>query len=84
MSEVSESGTINTCTGSPTVAGNDWVKLQNCGVAVVDISSCTMYDDAGAASSSKYTFPAGTVLSPSRVLFSKCFHMVSEVPTLSH
>ena len=58
MSEVSESGTINTCTGSPTVAGNDWVELQNRRVEAVDISSCTMYDDAGAAFSLKYTFPA--------------------------
>ena len=68
VNEVSESGTINTCNGSPTVAGNDWVELQNRGVAAVDISSYTMYDDAEATSSSKYTFPAGTVLSPSGVL----------------
>jgi hypothetical protein len=62
VNEVSDAGTFNTCGGNATAPGADWVELQNRGPSSIDITSYTMYDDAGASSPTKYTFPNGTVL----------------------
>jgi Lamin Tail Domain len=62
VNEVSDAGTFNTCGGNATVAGADWVELQNRGSSSVNITGYRMYDDAGASSPTTYVFPAGSIM----------------------
>jgi hypothetical protein len=62
VNEVSSAGTFNTCGGTATAGGADWVELQNRAATSIDITNFTLYDDNGPTSPAKYTFPSGTVL----------------------
>jgi Lamin Tail Domain len=57
---VSDAGTFNTCGGTASTGGADWVELRNRGSTSVNITGYRMYDDAGASSPTAYVFPAGS------------------------
>jgi Lamin Tail Domain len=68
VNEVSNAGSFNNiCGGTASVAGEDWVEIQNRGSTVVDISGYRMYDNAGTISMTAYVFPAGSSLAAGEI-----------------
>ena len=64
---MSDAGTLNTCGGTASTVGADWVELRNLDPSSVNITGYRMYDDAGASSPTTYVFPAGSSMSAGEI-----------------
>jgi hypothetical protein len=67
INEVGDKGTFNTCGGTDTTTGEDYVELMNLSSKQADIVGYVLHDDKGPTGPG-FIFPAGTVIEPMSTL----------------